>query len=200
MNIPEKYSWLSTVGTLPKTIDEGLRLLGVKEVVGRGSNKTIIDWRDILNAASPVGNPIIKGYSDDDIPWCGLLAAVIAFFRANNISEVVDAPLWAANWSLYGREVATRVNGILKSSTGLKPSLGDILVFKRPKGNHVAFYVAEDDTSYHVLGGNQSNAVTITRILKSRCWSVRRPPYKVVPTSVKPYYVKAAGVISTNEA
>lgn len=59
MNLPEKYAWLANVGTLPRTILEGLEFMGVQEVVGRGSNKTIIDWRDILNAAAPSGDPMI---------------------------------------------------------------------------------------------------------------------------------------------
>lgn len=188
MNIPERYAWLNEIGSLPKTISEGLEFLGVQEVVGRGSNKTIIDWRDILNAASPAGDPVVQGYSDDDIPWCGLFAAIVAFFRADNIAEVVQSPLWARSWANYGVSTSTA-------------SLGDVLVFSRVGGGgHVGFYIAEDATSYHVLGGNQSNAVTITRILKNRCIAIRRPPYRVMPASAKPYLVKATGQISINES
>lgn len=187
MNLPEKYAWLANVGTLPRTILEGLEFMGVQEVVGRGSNKTIIDWRDILNAAAPSGDPMIQGYSDDDIPWCGLYAAIVTFFRANNITEVVKTPLWARSWVNYG--VAAR-----------QAALGDVLVFSRNGGGHVGFYIAEDAYSYHVLGGNQSNAVTITRILKNRCIAIRRPPYKTQPSSVKPYIVKSGGAISKNES
>lgn len=180
MNYPFGYEWLANVGTLPKTIQEALKLLGVAEVVGKGSNKTIIGWRDELNQAGVK----IDGYSDDDIPWCGLFAAIVAH-RAGK--TVVEDPLWARNWAKFG--VST-----------MQASLGDCLVFGRNGGGHVGWYVAEDSTAYHVLGGNQSNKVCITRVAKDRCIAVRRPPYNVQPASVKPYVVKAGGSLSSNEA
>lgn len=39
----------------------------------------------------------------------------------------------------------------------------------------MGFYWAEDDDAYHVLGGNQSNSVNITRIAKDRLLSARWP-------------------------
>lgn len=180
MNLPKNYEWLANVGTLPKTIQEALALLGTAEVVGKGSNKTIMSWRDELNLAGIK----IEGYSDDDIPWCGLFAAIVAH-RAGK--TVVKDPLWARNWAKFG--VST-----------MKASLGDCLTFVRNGGGHVGWYVAEDSTAYHVLGGNQSNKVCITRVAKDRCIAVRRPIYNVQPASVKPYVVKAGGSLSSNEA
>lgn len=177
--IPAKYQWLANVGQLPKTIARALELFGVQEVVGKGSNKTIIGWRDELNAAGVR----IEGFADDDIPWCGLFAAIVAH-RAGK--RVVEGPLWARNWAKFGTATS-------------EPGLGDVLVFVRNSGGHVGFYVAEDATAYHVLGGNQSNAVTITRIEKSRCIATRRPIYNAKPDSVKPYRVAATGGLSRNE-
>lgn len=183
MSIPEKYQWLTKVGTLPKTIQEAIKLHGVAEVVGRGSNATIIGWRDELNQAGVK----IDGFSDDDVPWCGLFAAIVTYRRMKVASEVPKNPLWARNWAKYG---------VKSPSAGL----GDVLVFERGSGGHVGFYVAEDATAYHVLGGNQSNKVCITRVAKNRCIAVRRPPYNVQPKSVKAYQVAATGTLSTNEA
>lgn len=181
--LPASYKWLNDLA-LPNTIKLGLAEFGVVEVIGRGSNKTIISWRDELNLAGVS----IKGFSDDDIAWCGLLVAIVAFRRMGKAAEVVEEPLWARNWASYG----------VKSP---KAGLGDVLVFSRPGGGgHVGFYIAEDDEAYHVLGGNQSNKVCITRVLKSRCLAVRRPPYIVMPASVKPYRVSSKGKLSTNEA
>lgn len=180
MTLPKGYEWLGTVGTLPKTIQEGLKLIGTAEVVGKGSNKTIIGWRDELNQAGVA----ITGYSDDDIPWCGLFAAIVA---ERSGKKGVASPLWARNWAKFGAGVN-------------EAALGDILVFVRDGGGHVGFYVAEDATAYHVLGGNQSNKVSITRILKNRCIAKRRPIYSAKPASVKPYVVKATGALSKNEA
>ena len=83
------------MGQLPRTISEGLKLLGVAEIAGRGSNRTILAWRDELNAAGVT----ISGYSDDDIPWCGLFAAIVAH-RAGKVVPL--KPLWARNWAKFG--------------------------------------------------------------------------------------------------
>ena len=76
-----------------------------------------------------------------------------------------------------------------------------MLVFSRAKGGgHVGLYVGQDETAFHVLGGNQSDAVSITRIARTRCIAIRRPIYQVQPASVAPVHLAASGVISTNEA
>ena len=181
--LPEKYKWIAELKGLPNTIKFGLEEYGTAEVVGRGSNRTIIGWRDELNQ----NGVKVVGYSDDDIPWCGLYAAIICYRRNKNSSEVVKEPLWARNWAKYG----------VKSP---QPGLGDVLVFSRDSSGHVGFYIAEDDSAYHVLGGNQSNKVCIKRIAKNRMIACRRPPYKTVPKAVKPYKVAASGSLSTNEA
>lgn len=42
MTFPAGYEWLGTVGVLSRTITEAMRLHGVAEVVGKGSNRTTI--------------------------------------------------------------------------------------------------------------------------------------------------------------
>jgi len=182
MKYPTNYEWLDKVGTLPRCIQEALNHFGTAEVVGKGSNATIIGWRDELNQ----NGVKIKGYSDDDIPWCGLFAAIVVL-RARSAGEVVEEPLWALNWAEFGTKSP-------------QAGLGDILAFQRNGGGHVGFYIAEDSTCYHVLGGNQSNKVCITRVEKDRCKAVRRPKYKNQPESVKSYKVNAKGAVSKNEA
>lgn len=177
---PKGYEWLADLGQLPRTITEGLYLVGVQEAVGKGSNKTILAWRDELNHAGIK----IAGFSDDDVPWCGLFAAVVAH-RAGK--DVPEGPLWARNWAKFGDPVSIA-------------GLGDVLVFSRGGAGHVGFYVAEDATAYHVLGGNQSNRVSITRVGKDRCIARRRPRYINPPLSVKSYRVASGGALSRNEA
>ena len=180
---PKAYQWLHSahLAPLPRIIEIGLSVYGTQEVVGKGSNKTILAWRDEVNAAHPGW---IKGYSDDDIPWCGLFVAWV--ITKSDHTPCVD-PLWARNWLNFGNRVQT-------------PGLGDVLVFERGSGGHVGFYIGEDEGAYHVLGGNQSNAVTITRVLKKRLLNARRPSYRNMPASVNPYKLRAMGSISTNEA
>jgi uncharacterized protein (TIGR02594 family) len=180
MSFPKGYEWLGGIGQLPRTIVEALALHGTKEVPGPGDNPVILKW------AAEVGKDVASVYGDDSIPWCGLFAAVVVK-RAGK--AVIAGPLWAKNWAKFGTKAD-------------KPSLGDVLVFERPGGGgHVGFYVAEDNGAYHVIGGNQSDAVTITRIAKGRCIAARRPVFSAAkPASVKPYEAFITGKLSENEA
>lgn len=174
INLPEKYKWLNDVSP-PNTIKNSLRLYGTLEKVGIGSNPEIISW------AKECG----LDYASDDIPWCGLFVAVVA--KRSGWMPVKN-PLWARNWLTFG-------------TRSTKPGLGDILVFSRDGGGHVAFYVAEDAECYHVIGGNQSDSVNIIRIKKDRLLGARRPRWKIQqPASVKAYFMESNGMISTNES
>lgn len=176
---PKDYEWLGKVGQLPRTIQEALALHGTLEAPGVADNPVIVGW------AAEVGKDVAAAYGADSIPWCGLFAAVVVK-RAGK--AVIAGPLWAKNWAKFG-------------SKADKASLGDVLVFERPGGGgHVGFYVAEDASAYHVLGGNQGDAVTVARLAKSRCIAVRRPPYNIQPASVRPYSANGGGALSSNEA
>lgn len=170
------YKHLVDGAALPKIISEALKLHGTLEKKGVGSNPVILSWAKECGLSSV--------YNDDSIPWCGLFVAVVV---KRTDREPVKSPLWARSWAQWGEESKTA-------------SLGDILVFSRGTGGHVGFYVAEDKDCYHVLGGNQSDAVTITRIRKDRCIAVRKPVYNSRPASAKPYHVAATGAVSTDEA
>jgi len=199
MNIPKQYEWLPRLRRregLPRTISLALAEYGVREIVGRGSNATIIAWRDELNLAGVR----IAGFSDDDTAWCGLFAAIVCYRRAGRAAEVVKEPLWARHWARYGTAVATRRQGRLVNAGELRPSLGDVPVFERGDGGHVGFYVGEDAGHFHVIGGNQGNRVSIMRMEKRRCLAVRRPPYFKPPASMRPFYLAASGIVSKNEA
>lgn len=181
MNLPAPYSWLNDLGdAMPRTIEEALKLYDTKETVGTASNPVIMGWAEELGTQK-----IGYKYTGDDVPWCGLFAAIVVQ-RADK--PVPFGPLRALNWKDFG--VPTREAG-----------LGDVLVFQRPGGGHVGFYVGEDDTSYCVLGGNQGDAVSFSWIAKDRCVAVRRPEYRQQPAAVQPYRLSRAGSpLSTNEA
>jgi uncharacterized protein (TIGR02594 family) len=177
MTLPAAYAWLGALDA-PRTIDEALKLYGTREIHGSEHNPAIIAW------AAEVG--VASDYTADETPWCGLFAAVVVQ-RAN--WAVPSNPLWARNWQNFGRPVQGRAG------------LGDVLVFKRGTGGHVGFYVADDAEAYHVLGGNEGDAVSIIRIPRNRCLAVRRPEWRHgQPASVKPYHVAATGALSENEA
>lgn len=172
-----KYKHLSK-GLLPRVIQEAMKLNGIVETAGDGDNKTILAWAD------EVGGWEANYYTKDSIPWCGLFAAVVCK-RAGK--KVPKNYLRALSWASFGTPVKDAM-------------LGDVLVFTRNGGGHVGFYIAEDLTAYHVLGGNQSDKVSITRIAKSRLYSIQRPHYNTPPDTVKSYVVAANGQLSTNEA
>lgn len=177
--LPKLYSFLGKLPNLPRTIQEGLALYGTHEHKGKGSNPLILEWVKELNDSGTE----VEDYSDDDIPWCGLFAAIVCK-RAGK--KPVDQPLWALNWAKYGLPTD-------------KPALGDVLSFKRNGGGHVGFYVAEDKEAFHVLGGNQSDQVSITRVAKPRLWAARTHPYVVRPSSAIPYGLNASGGLSLDE-
>ncbi len=176
---PKKYKWLDNL-ELPWTIAKGLEEIGTTEVPGEANNKKIVDW------ASEVGGWEKNFYTKDSIPWCGLYAAVIVL-RAKK--EVPKNYLRALSWAGFGVTVKPEEAG-----------LGDVLVFTRKGGGHVGFYIAEDADCYHVLGGNQSDKVSITRIKKDRLYSVNRPDYTNKPLTVKKFEILGGGLISENEA
>ena len=180
MKLPSKYKWLESIQDRPWLIDRALELYGTLEALGAKNNPTIISW------AKELGGWEKNYYTKDSIPWCGLFAAIVCK-RAKK--TVVKNYLRAMSWSSWDKPISDKEVG-----------LGDILVFNRNGGGHVGFYVAEDATAYHVLGGNQSNGVSISRIAKSRLYSCQRANYRVMPNSVKKYYMDAAGTLSTNEA
>jgi uncharacterized protein (TIGR02594 family) len=175
--LPSRYGWLARESG-PKMLIEALKLYGTLEAPGSKNNPTIIAW------AKEVGGEVADVYSADSIPWCGLFMAVVAK-RAGK--EVPKHPLWALSWSAFGAKAA-------------KPMLGDVLTFTRNGGGHVALYVGEDEGAFHILGGNQSDAVTITRIAKSRLYAARRPLYREQPANVRVVHLASNGVLSTNEA
>lgn len=136
-------------------MDMAYSLIGTREKPGHGSNEAIIGWAEDLD---------ITSYNDDDIPWCGLFVAHCV--GSQLVDEDLPAnPLGARKWSQFGRETM--------------PCLGSIMVFWRGNRDgwkgHVGFYWAEDDNAYHILGGNQSNSVTITRVSKNRLLTARWP-------------------------
>lgn len=187
MTLPHAYAWLAKEGA-PRMLVEALKLVGTLEVPGTADNPKIIAWADEVAAAFPGGynNWAASFYGDDSIPWCGLLMAICAV-RAGRPPP--DKYLSALAWASFGNPVAR---------TGAM--LGDVLVFTRKGGGHVAQYVGEDATAFHIIGGNQSDAVTITRKAKSQLHAVRRAPYINQPANVRKIVLSAVGALSTNEA
>lgn len=176
--IPKQYSYLQSP-SMPRIVREALALYGVKEVAGEKNNPVILAWAD------EIGGWIGEWYDKDSIPWCGLFVAVCAKRAGFPFNQKA---LSAKEWANWGQVSKT-------------PMIGDVLVFTRDGGGHVGLYVGEDDEAYHVLGGNQSDMVNITRIAKNRLYTARRCIWKSAqPASVKRMIVTGGGGLSKNEA
>ena len=164
-----KYAWY----------EEAKRLVGTQEWRGSRHNPTIMGWIKAL------GTKVLGvAVNDDETPWCGTFVA-----HCMRVAGIESPPIAvrARSWATWGANLR---------ESHLTP--GAVLVFQRPGGGHVGFYVAEDDVCYHVLGGNQSNSVNVMRIEKSRCIARRWP--RGVTWAGGPVFVKSNAPISTNEA
>lgn len=149
---------------------EAWRLRGVTEVAGPGNNQVILAW------AKDIDIP----YSKDETPWCGLFVAHCVGSQLP--AEPLPAgPLGARNWRRFGYAVT--------------PQPAALLVFWRERKDgpfgHVGFYAGEDATHYHVLGGNQSDKVSVARIARDRLLEARWPV--TVPAASGQALIVAAG-------
>jgi uncharacterized protein (TIGR02594 family) len=172
------YSWLGKE-TGPHMLLNLIAMYGIKEVPGSGDNPTLLAW------AREVGLEHI--YVHDAIPWCGL-TQMVAAKRAGWEYNPKGNGLWAQNWLSWGTVQPIAM-------------LGDILVFGRAGGGHVAQYVGEDDDNYHILGGNQMDQVNIERKAKSDLLGIRRAPWRVAqPGNVRVIRLSAGGApVATKE-
>lgn len=179
MTLPNKYKWLMHEPG-PRILREALLWYGTLEALGDDNNPTILAWAD------EIGGWIGDWYNKDSIAWCGLFVALCAKRAGFPFNQKA---LSALEWKNWGAER----HGA--------PMLGDVLVFGRAGGGHVALYVGEDDTSYHVLGGNQSDAVSIARLAKTRLLAARHCPWlKGEPENVRRVLLTPEGMLSENEA
>lgn len=157
-------------------IDTAISLIGTYEAPGAKNNPTILSW------AKKIGGWVGSYYKQDSIPWCGLF---VGHCLKENGFEVKQNLLSARSWNTYGKKLT-------------EPYYGCIVVFSRQGGGHVGFAVSQDKDTIHVLGGNQSDSVNITKISKSRLLGYRWPDYHKLPM-VKLPVRKFDGKISTNE-
>ena len=133
---------------------EAWRLIGVEEASGNANNRLILKWAEDLDIP----------YSEDEIPWCGLF--VSHCIGSQMTDEPLPAnPLGARNWGRFGHHVVAQP--------------GAVMVFWRKSKasgfGHVGFYAGEDDRAFHILGGNQSDKVCVTRVPRERFIDARWP-------------------------
>lgn len=131
---------------------EAWREFGQAEYAGGRENPRIIAlFRE-------VGHAQIK---NDEVAWCAAFCGA-CLERAGIRST---RSLLARSYLDWGQQLE-------------KPRAGAIAVFRRgndPTKGHVGFWLAETDEDVLLLGGNQSNAVSVVRYPKSRLLALRWP-------------------------
>lgn len=193
MALPQNFKWIEKLGVLPKMIVEGILMLGIQEIKGQKSNPLILKF------AKDIGVDDI--YKNDDTSWCALAHNAIAKRSGKRIGFKKDKYdlLRALAFQAYGIDLFPDEWKVIPISEAM---FGDTLIFKRPDGGHIGLYIGESKTHYYVMGGNQNNMYSFTRIAKERLVAVRRPAYNIgIPSSVKKYALNDTGVpVTTNEA
>lgn len=158
-------------------IAAGLETLGWHET---RDNARLRAW--LKRDGATLGDP-------DSLPWCGDWTATakrIGLPDEDLPGPLGENPYWARNWLHFGRRLED-------------PMLHCVVVFERGSGGHVGFAVGEDDQDLYVLGGNQGDGVSVTRISKARLLGARWP--KTWPHEPRPLPRMTPGSIpaSVNE-
>lgn len=161
-------SWLNTEPNLPKELQEALRHNGILETAGKGNTVDIMSWAKQLGVSG--------WYPNDAVPWCGLFKAICAY-RAGWLKLPAPNILSAAWWRGWGEPIPVK-----------DACVGDTLIKNRLGGAHVTYYIGENDLYFRCYGGNQSDSVCPTWILKSSFTDCRRAPFTVQPLGVKKRY------------
>lgn len=154
-------------------LTEGMRVIGWHEV---HDNAKLREW--LASDRHALGDP-------KKLPWCGDFVET-CILRSLPGQTVPSNPYWARNWATWG--------------IPCEPQPGAVLVFSRGNSGHVGFYVGEDATHFIVLGGNQSDRVSKSRVARNRLIGCRWPEKFTKPRGAR-LHVDGAGIATTtNEA
>lgn len=157
----------------PRWLEEAYAKIGQREIPGPQHNRWIAEGWKRLGAG---------WFNDDETPWCGLFVAHC--IEAAGLPYPKMFPR-AKTWASWGKPCP--------------PTVGAVAVFGRQGGGHVGFLVGHNSTNFYVLGGNQSNAVNIMPIARSRLVKdgIRWPVQLGLPAPGLPQMT--GGTVSVNE-
>lgn len=130
------------------------RFIGIREMKGVRHHPLIQWWLSLCKYGLDAA---------DEVPWCSAFV--------NGVAWQLDLPRTqsaaARSWLDVGRAVP-----LSEAQVGF-----DVVILERgdsPKAGHVGFYSAHSAQTVTLLGGNQSDAVTIQTFDRSRVIGVRR--------------------------
>jgi uncharacterized protein (TIGR02594 family) len=129
--------------------------VGTKEQVGSGDNPRVVQYLSSTSLSRSLA-------ANDETAWC---SAFVNFVVEKAGFEGTDSAA-ARSWANWGVPVDN-------------PQPGAITVFERPEAGptagHVGFFVSQTQSTIMVLGGNQSDAVSIQPQERSRLLGFRMP-------------------------
>ncbi|WP_107327879.1 TIGR02594 family protein [Agrobacterium pusense] len=157
---------------VPPWVTEARRFLGLHEV----KSAKALDKALRLDAS--------------ETAWCGAFVGMVVA-TALPKEPMPANPLGSRNWLKFGKPLND-------------PQICAIAIFWRGSKDgwqgHVGIVVGHDKTHLHILGGNQSDSVSIARIAKTRLLRYRWPiTYQDAPFAAMPMTTISASV-TTNEA
>lgn len=135
-----------------EVLTEMMKHYALKEVLGPKANPEIIAMFKAIG----------YGWVDDDATaWCSASLNYFCLKCGYERSLKLDARSWL--------NLPTIID---------KPEMGDVVVLWRgdPKGweGHVGLYIASDDQSVYILGGNQGDMINISPFSKARVLGYRK--------------------------
>lgn len=121
---------------------------GVSEIFGSKHNPRILEYHAATSLKA----------TTDEVPWCSAFVS------------------WCLEQAKIKSKRSARAADYLSFGVHLdKPVYGCIVVFKRSGGNHVAFFIKEDNNGIYCLGGNQHNQVCYSYYPKENLLGYRMP-------------------------
>lgn len=149
------------------------KLISNRGFVDRASYPWVEEFRKVFGLHEIRDNEALKAWLISDgktlgdpkmLPWCGdAMATAIRKSLPDEkfVGVLAENPYWALNWAAFG--------------DAIEPCFGAIGVFKRAEGGHVGVLVSQSKDTYHVLGGNQGDSVSLTSVPKSSFVTSRWP-------------------------
>lgn len=136
---------------------------GIREITGPSSHQQILAWLKRTESLYPTDLTI----DDSKYAWCGVFVGNMVLDERVTNPDIPAPPKYfqaAAKWRDWGTAV------LFKNA-----QRGDVVVLRRPGGFHVAIVSGIPHAGLKVIGGNQSDALTVAEYPWSKVVAVRRP-------------------------
>jgi len=120
--------------------------MGIAEIPGKAQQKRILEYHACTSLKA----------KQEEVPWCASFANWV--LKQSGLEGTNSAA--ARSFMKWGKEIK-------------RPVKGCIVVFTRKGGGHVAFFHSDAGEHVLVLGGNQSDKVSISSYPKARLLGYR---------------------------